>query len=163
MNVKLNDTVLVVTGKYAGKKGKVTATKPKTGKIIVEGVNIQKKTQKARRGNDISRIIEREGPIDASNVMVICPECSAPVRVKYDVTGDKKVRVCRKCGAVLDKAYVKKNAKDAAKEAKPEKRVRKRARKAEAGAAEAEVSETEEIAGETEETPVEAEAEKEEE
>ncbi|MCD8205567.1 MAG: 50S ribosomal protein L24 [Clostridia bacterium] len=138
MNVKLNDTVLVITGKYAGVKGRVTATKAKTGKIIVEGVNLQKKTQKARRANDISRIIEKEGPIDASNVMVICPECGMPVRVKYDTTGKEKVRVCRKCGAVLDKGYSKKAAKEA-EETETKRRVRKRARKA-ASEAEAEES-----------------------
>ncbi len=138
MNVKLNDNVLVVTGKYAGMQGKVISTSPKTGKIVVEGVNKQKKTKKARKANEVSQIIEQEGPIDVSNVLVVCPSCGAPVRVKYDITGEKKVRVCRKCGAVLDKGYTKKGAE---KKEAPKKRTRKRdAKKAE----EAQESESEE-------------------
>ena len=130
MNVKLNDNVLVITGKYAGKQGKVIATSPKNGKVTVEGVNIQHKTQKARRGNDVSKIVEQEGPIDVSNVMVVCDACSKPVRVKYNVEGGKKVRVCPKCGAVLDKAYAgKKSAKAAETKEAPKKRTRKRAAK----------------------------------
>lgn len=130
MNVKLNDTVLVITGKDAGKQGKVIATSPKNGKVVVEGVNLQKKCKKARRANETSQIIEKEGAIDASNVMVVCDACSKPVRVKYSVEGGKKVRVCPKCGAVLDKAYAgKKGAKGAETKEAPKKRTRKRAAK----------------------------------
>ena len=64
MNVKLNDNVLVITGKYAGKQGKVVATSPKNGTVVVEGVNINKKSQKARKANDDSKIVEMEAPID---------------------------------------------------------------------------------------------------
>lgn len=130
MNVKINDTVLVITGKYAGRKGKVLATSPKKGTVLVEGVNINKKSKKARKANDVSKIVEQEGPIDVSNVMVVCDACSAPVRVKYAFNGDKKYRVCPKCGAALDKAYAGK-AKAAAKKEEPKKRVRKRAKKEE--------------------------------
>ncbi len=129
MNVKLNDNVLVVTGKYAGKTGKVVATSPKNGKVVVEGVNIQKKAQKARKANEVSKIVEKEGPIDVSNVMVVCPKCGKAIRVKYEVIDGKKVRVCRKCSAVLDKAYVSKKAAPVKEE--PKKRTRKRATKAE--------------------------------
>ena len=130
MNVKLNDNVLVITGKYAGKQGKVIATSPKSGKVVVEGVNIQKKAKKARRANETSQIVEKEGAIDVSNVMVVCDACSKPVRVKYNVEGGKKVRVCPKCGAVLDKAYAgKKSAKAAETKEAPKKRTRKRAAK----------------------------------
>ena len=134
MNVKLNDNVLVITGKYAGKQGKVVATSPKNGTVVVEGVNIHKKSQKARKANDVSKIVEIEAPIDASNVMVVCPSCDKAIRVKYNVEGDIKHRVCPKCGAVLDKAYAGKAAK-AAKKEEPKKRVRKRTKKesAEAG------------------------------
>lgn len=136
MNVKLNDNVLVITGKDAGKQGKVIATSPKSGKVTVEGVNLQKKAKKARKANEVSTITEREGAIDVSNVMVVCPKCGKPIRVKYSVIDGKKVRVC-KCGAVLDKAYAgKKGAKEEAKAA-PQKRTRKRAaKKAEAPAEE---------------------------
>ena len=131
MNVKLNDNVLVITGKYAGKQGKVVATSPKNGTVIVEGVNIHKKSQKARKANDVSKIVEIEAPIDASNVMVVCPSCDKAIRVKFNVEGDVKHRVCPKCGAVLDKAYSGKAVKSAKKE-EPKKRVRKRAKKEEA-------------------------------
>ena len=129
MNVKLNDNVLVITGKDAGKQGRVIATSPKNGKVVVEGVNIQHKAQKARRANEVSKINEQPGAIDVSNVMVVCDACKKPVRVKHSVEGGKKVRVCPKCGAVLDKAYAgKKSAKAVEKEA-PKKRTRTRAAK----------------------------------
>lgn len=130
MNVKKDDNVLVITGKYAGKQGKVIATSPKNGTVVVSGVNMQKKAQKARKANEVSQIVEREGAIDASNVMVVCDACGKAIRVKYNVENGKKSRVCPKCGAALDRAYGGKNAKAAAKEA-PKKRVRKRAAKAE--------------------------------
>ena len=129
MNVKLNDTVLVTTGQYAGKKGKVIATSPKTGKIVVEGVNVHKKAQKARKQGELSQIIEKEGVIDVSNVMVVCDACSLPVRVKYSLDGGKKHRVCPKCGASLDKAYAGKGSAKTEKKEEPKKRVRKRAAK----------------------------------
>ena len=131
MNVKLNDNVLVITGKYAGKQGKVIATSPKNGTVVIEGVNIHKKAQKARKANDVSKIVEIEAPVDVSNVMVVCPSCDKAIRVKIDGTGKAKHRVCPKCGAVLDKAYAGKAAK-AAKKEEPKKRVRKRAKKEEA-------------------------------
>ncbi len=130
MNIKKNDNVLVLTGKYEGRTGKVKGTSPKKGTIIVEGVNIHRKAKKARKANEVSQFVEIEAPIDASNVMVICPSCNKACRVKMDVSGPKKVRVCGKCGAVLDKAYSAKAAAKAAKKAEPKKRVRKRDRKA---------------------------------
>ncbi|MCD8040167.1 MAG: 50S ribosomal protein L24 [Clostridia bacterium] len=135
MNVKLNDNVLVITGKYAGKQGKVIATSPKAGKVTVQGINIQHKTQKAKRGNDVSKILDVEGAIDVSNVMVICPACDKAIRVKSSVVDGKRVRVCGKCGAVLDTATAGKKGKAAAAvKEEPKKRTRKRAAKAEAAA-----------------------------
>ena len=131
MNVKLNDNVLVITGKYAGKQGKVIATSPKSGTVVGEGGNIRKKAQKARKANEVSKIVEVEGPIDVSNVMVVCPSCDKAVRVKYNFEGKLKHRVCPKCGAVLDKAFAGK-VKNAKKDEAPKKRVRKRAKKEEA-------------------------------
>lgn len=131
MNVKLNDNVLVITGKYAGKQGKVIATSPKSGTVVVEGVNIRKKAQKARKANEVSKIVEVEGPIDVSNVMVVCSSCDKAVRVKYNFEGKIKHRVCPKCGAVLDKAFAGK-VKNAKKDEAPKKRVRKRAKKEDA-------------------------------
>ena len=116
MKVKKNDTVLVITGKDAGKTAKVLSALPKANKVVVEGVNMQKKHKKARSAQEVSAIQTQAGPIDASNVMVICPVCSKATRVSYLVEGDKKARICKKCGAVLD----------ATKEAKEVKKTTKR-------------------------------------
>lgn len=134
MNVKVNDNVLVITGKYAGKQGKVIASSPKQGTVTVEGVNVHKKAKKARKANEVSQIVEIEAPLDVSNVMVVCGSCSKAIRVKYNVEGGKKFRVCPKCGATLDKGYGGKGkgkASKAAAEEAPKKRVRKRAKKEE--------------------------------
>ena len=139
MKVKKNDTVLVLTGKDAGKTGSVVAALPKANKVIVDGVNIQKKHKKARSAQDVSEIQSKPGAIDASNVMVVCPACGKATRIKHEVVDGKKVRVC-KCGAVLDKAYSKKAAAKAAAAAEeaPKKRTRTRAVKAETAEAPAE-------------------------
>ena len=134
MNVKVNDNVLVIAGKDKGVQGKVLATSPKANTIVVEGVRVQKKHEKARKANETSKIVEVPGPIDASNVKVVCPSCGKATRVKHAVVDGKKVRVCA-CGAVLDKAYAKK-AKAAVAEEAPKKRTRKRAVKAAAPEAE---------------------------
>ena len=130
MNVKINDNVLVIAGKDKGVQGKVLATSPKANTVTVEGVRIHKKHQRARKANETSEIVSRPGPIDASNVMVVCPECGKATRVKHAVVDGKKVRVC-KCGAVLDKAYTKKSKSAPVAEEAPKKRTRKRAAKAE--------------------------------
>ena len=139
MNVKVNDTVLVLTGKYKGKQGKVLKTYPDAGKIIVEGVNIVHKHEKARKATETSRIVTEEGAIDVSNVEVVCDKCGKATRVAHSVIAGKKVRVCKKCGATLDQAYVKKTkAAPVAEEEAPKKRTRKRSKKAEETAPEGE-------------------------
>ena len=110
MKVKKNDTVVVITGKDVKKTGKVIASMPKLNKIIVEGVNVQEKNRKARSAQETSQKIKKEGPIDASNVLVICPKCDKATRVAYAIVDGKKVRVCKKCGAVLDVKEEKKAA-----------------------------------------------------
>lgn len=110
LNVKTGDTVVVITGKDAGKKGKVLKVSPKTKRIVVEGVNIVSKAHKARSAQDKSEIRKIEGTIDISNVMPVCPKCGKPTRVHHQVVDGKKVRVC-KCGASLDVASVKAAAK----------------------------------------------------
>ncbi len=119
MKVKKNDTVKVLTGKDAGKTAKVLVAIPKTNKIVVDGVNVQYKHKKARSAQDVSSIEKQSGPIDASNVLVVCPVCGKAVRVKYDFVDGKKVRVCRVCKALLDTTKeVKEVAKTAKKKAK---------------------------------------------
>lgn len=131
MNVKVNDTVLVITGKYKGKQGKVLATSPKHNTVRVEGVNLQKKHEKARRANEQSKIVTEEGAIDASNVEVVCPKCGKATRVGHAIVDGKKVRVCKHCGAVLDVAYSKKEKAAPAEAEAPKKRTRKRTKAAE--------------------------------
>lgn len=115
MKVKKNDTVLVITGKDAGKTAKVLVALPKDNKVIVDGVNVQKKHKKARSAQEVSSIQNQSGPIDASNVMVVCPVCNKATRVSYKVDGDKKARICKKCGAVLDATKEAKEVKKATK------------------------------------------------
>lgn len=121
MKVKKNDTVLVITGKDAGKTAKVLSALPKANKVIVEGVNVQKKHKKARSAQDVSAIQNQAGPIDASNVMVVCPTCNKATRVSYLVEGDKKARICKKCGAVLDATKEAKEVKKATTKRKTKK------------------------------------------
>lgn len=129
MKVKKNDTVLVMSGKDAGKTAKVLVALPKTNKVVVDGVNIQKKHKKARSAQEVSSIVDQAGAIDASNVMVVCPACNRATRVAYKIEGDKKVRICKKCGAVLDGAKEAKEAKKATKKAESKKTAKKVAEK----------------------------------
>ena len=103
IHVKKDDQVIVISGKDKGATGKVLKTEPETGRVYVEGVNIIKKHQKARTQAEVGGIIEREGSIDASNVMIVCPKCGKATRVSAVVNADgSKDRVCKKCGAVID-------------------------------------------------------------
>lgn len=115
MKVKKNDTVLVLTGKDAGKTAKVLVALPKDNKVVVDGINVQKKHKKARSAQEVSSIQNQSGAIDASNVMVVCPVCQKATRVAYKVEGDKKARICKKCGAVLDTSKEAKEVKKAVK------------------------------------------------
>ena len=108
MKVKKNDTVVVITGKDVKKTGKVLTALPKLNRVVVEGVNIQEKNRKARSAQETSEKIKREGPIDAYNVLVICPQCNKATRVGYILVDGKKVRACKKCGASLDAKVEKK-------------------------------------------------------
>ena len=136
LNVKKGDTVLVIAGKDKDKRAKVLAVSPKTARVVVEGVNIVSKCRKARTAQEKSNIIKIEAPINASNVMVVCPKCGKATRVAHAEVDGKKVRVCKKCGASLDKEFVK-EVKKAAKDkspkpepaAKVEKPVKKTAKK----------------------------------
>ena len=81
IHVKTDDSVIVIAGKDRGKTGKVVKADPTGGRVFVAGVNMVKKHQKARGQNKPAGIIEREGSIDASNVMIVCPKCGKPTRV----------------------------------------------------------------------------------
>ena len=118
LSVKKGDTVLVIAGKDKDKRAKVLAVSPKSNRVVVEGVNVVSKCKKARTAQDKSQIIKIEAPIDASNVMVVCQACGKATRVAHNEVDGKKVRVCKKCGASLDKEFVK-EVKKASKDKSP--------------------------------------------
>ncbi|MBS6463517.1 MAG: 50S ribosomal protein L24 [Firmicutes bacterium] len=121
MKVKKNDTVLVIAGKDSGKTAKVVEARPQSNTVVVEGINIQKRHTKPRNAQDVGGIKDKLGAIDASNVMVVCPACNKAVRVSYQIEGDKKIRVCKKCGKPLDATKEAKEVKKAAAKKKTKK------------------------------------------
>ncbi|MFI3300113.1 MAG: 50S ribosomal protein L24 [Candidatus Gastranaerophilales bacterium] len=103
LHVKTGDKVMVIAGKDKGKTGNVKKANPTKGKVIVEGANMVTKAQKAQPAAGIQGgFVKFEAPLEVSNVMVVCPACEKPTRIKHDVVADKKVRVCKKCGEQLD-------------------------------------------------------------
>lgn len=104
IRVKKNDKVKILTGKENGKSGKVLLVDTKKGIVIVEGLNIVKKTRRPDQQNQKGGIIDIEAPIRVSNIMVMCPKCSKTMRVKKKELDDgKRVRICGKCGEMLDR------------------------------------------------------------
>ena len=105
LHIKKDDTVVVISGDSKGTQGKVIATSPEEGKVIVAGANIVSKHTKARRQGETSSIVKTEGAIYACKVQLVCPVCNKGVRVKYEtvvVDGKKtKKRLCAKCGAEI--------------------------------------------------------------
>ncbi len=117
MTIKNGDTVYVITGKDKGKTGKVSAVYSDKNKVLVENVNIVTKHKKPKSQQDKGGIVKKPAPIDASNVMVVCPVCNKATRVAHKEINGKKARVCKKCGASLDKEFVKQTKKEAKKTA----------------------------------------------
>lgn len=113
VNVRVGDTVLILAGNYKGKKGKIIAVNAEKNTCKVEGVNIVTKHKKMRKQGEKSELKKMEGSIDISNVQIICGKCSKATRVGHKIEGDVKHRICKKCGNVLDKKFVKAKAKDA--------------------------------------------------
>jgi large subunit ribosomal protein L24 len=103
--IRKNDTVLIITGKDRGKRGRVLKVLPDKNRLIVEGMNLIKRHTRPNPGKNIKGgIVEREASVHASNAQLVCPECGAQTRVGRKVLGDgRKVRVCRKCEGVVDK------------------------------------------------------------
>jgi len=98
MRIKKGDTVVVLSGKYKGVKGKVLKSFPKTQRIIVEKVNFIKKHTRPTQQNPQGGIIEKEAPINASNVKLFNEKINDVTRAVYKVVGDSRVRVCKKTG-----------------------------------------------------------------
>ena len=101
MNIKKNDTVIVLSGKDKGVKGKVLVAMPAENKVIVENVNVATCHTKPRRQGETGGIVKRETPIRACKVALFCDKCGKGVRVGHKIDGDKKIRICRKCGAEI--------------------------------------------------------------
>ncbi len=101
VHVKKSDTVLVINGKDKNKTGEVLSVNPKEGKIIVRGVNLVSKHQKATKRNNNSAIIKKEAPIYSSKVMLYCNKCKKPTRISHKIEDGKKMRVCKHCGVTL--------------------------------------------------------------
>lgn len=113
LKIKKGDTVVILAGKEKGKTGEVLECFPKESKVTVKGLNMIVKHNKPRSAQDKGGIVRLEGKLDISNVMVICPNCNKATRVEMEIAGGKKVRKCKKCGAVLDsKKVVKAQKKD---------------------------------------------------
>lgn len=102
-NIKTGDTILVVTGKDIGTKGRVITVFPEKNRVLVEGVNFVKKHARRTREDRQGGIHEIEASIAISNAMLVCPKCKQPTRVAHVMLADgSKVRSCKKCGEVIE-------------------------------------------------------------
>ena len=101
MKVKKGDTVQVLTGNDKGKTGEVLEVIPKDSKVVVKGINVRKKHIKPRKQGEEGGIIPVECAINSSKVNVVCPKCGKTTRIGYKIENDKKVRICKKCGAII--------------------------------------------------------------
>jgi len=104
VHVKKDDLVMVIAGKEKGKSGKVLRVLPDRGQVLVESLNVVKRHTRPTRGNTQGGILEKEAPLDSSNVQLLCKGCNKPVRSGIRVLQDgSKARYCKKCNEILDK------------------------------------------------------------
>ena len=101
MRIKKGETVQVLAGNDKGKTGEVLEVIPKDSKVVVKGINVRKKHIKPRKQGEEGGIIPLECAIDSSKVNVVCPKCGKTTRIEYKIEDDKKVRICKKCGAKI--------------------------------------------------------------
>lgn len=103
MQIRKNDSVMVIAGKERGKTGKVLRVLSDKDAIIIERINLVKRHSKPRGPQQPGGIVEKEASIHASNLMIMCDKCNAPVRVGRKILSDgKKIRICRRCGEAID-------------------------------------------------------------
>jgi large subunit ribosomal protein L24 len=103
VQIRKHDSVMVIAGRERGKTGKVLRVVPEKGALIIERVNLVKRHSKPRGPQQPGGIVEKEAAIHASNIMIMCDKCNAPVRIGHKQLGDgKKIRICRRCGEALD-------------------------------------------------------------
>ncbi len=101
LKIRKGDKVKIIYGKDKGKEGVVEKVYPKSGKLLIPGINLYKKHVKKSEQFPQGGVVEIPRPIDVSKVMLICPKCKKPTRVGYKLTGDKKFRICKKCKSTL--------------------------------------------------------------
>lgn len=101
LSIHKNDTVIVISGKDRGTKGKVLRVLPSTRQVVVEGVRLVKRHQRPRKQGQQGQIVSREMPFSLANVQLLCPQCNRQTRVGHQVNGDSKIRICRKCKSSL--------------------------------------------------------------
>ena len=103
MRVRQNDTVQVISGRDVGKRGKVQQVIPRDSRVMVEGVNIVKRHQRATATMRQAGIVQKEAPMPLAKVMLVCPRCDKVVRVGHRFLEDgRKVRECRRCHEMID-------------------------------------------------------------
>lgn len=103
LRIKKGDNAIVLVGKSRGKSGRVLSVVPATEKVLIEGINMVKRHMKPSKKYSQGGIIEKEGPIHISNVMLLCPKCNKSTRIGNTVLdGGKKLRTCKKCKEVID-------------------------------------------------------------
>jgi len=104
LGIRKEDTVLVLSGRERGKRGRVISVEADKDRLLVERINMIKRHMKPSKKYAQGGIIEKEAPLPLSKVMLVCPKCSAPTRIGNKVLEDgRKLRLCRKCGEVMDK------------------------------------------------------------
>lgn len=100
--IKKNDTVKILTGKDRGKTGKVLTVFPESGRALVQGLNMVKKHARRTRDDQQGGIIQKESPVNISNLMIVCQKCGKPTRVSFGMLSDgTKTRICKKCKELL--------------------------------------------------------------
>ncbi|HAF06904.1 MAG: 50S ribosomal protein L24 [candidate division TA06 bacterium 32_111] len=100
-NIRKDDLVIVIRGEDKGKKGRVLKIFRDKRKAIVEGVNVVKRHQKARKQGEKSGIIEKEAPVSLSNLMLVCPKCNTPTKIGHTKNENKSVRYCKNCREMI--------------------------------------------------------------
>lgn len=101
MKIRKGDTVKIITGKDKGKTGKILKVLLKKDKILIEGLNLYKKHVRSKRQGEKGEVVLVPRPIDVSNVMLVCPNCNQAVKIGYRFDAERKLRICKKCGAVI--------------------------------------------------------------
>jgi large subunit ribosomal protein L24 len=102
MNIKKNDKIIIQKGKDRLKTAKVSSVFPKSNKIVVTGLNKYKKHIKPSKANPQGGIVDISLPIDASNVLVVCPSCSKSTKIKYRINDNSKTRICARCSQSIE-------------------------------------------------------------